>query len=87
MSRMDDIKEINGHAKDLEIKLGKLSAAVVEDFIKKFNDLDNFIKRSSLSQKKDIVLDFDCFSVKWLPKTQTFNVVITSKGVDVYSPD
>jgi len=87
MSRMDEIKEINGHAKDLEIKLGKLSAAVVEDFIKKFNDLDSFIKRSSLSQKKDIQLDFDCFSVKWLPKTQTFNVVITSKGIDVYSPD
>ncbi len=85
MSRMDEIKEINGHAKDLEIKLGKLSTAVVEDFIKKFNDLDNFIKRSSLSQEKDIELDFDYFSVRWLPKTQTFNVLITSKGIDVYS--
>jgi hypothetical protein len=84
---MDEIKEINGHAKDLEIKLGKLSAVLVEDFIKKFNDLDSFIKRSSLSQEKDIELDFDYFSVKWLPKTQTFNVVITSKGIDVYSPD
>jgi hypothetical protein len=71
----------------LEIKLGKLSAVLVEDFIKKFNDLDSFIKRSSLSQEKDIELDFDYFSVKWLPKTQTFNVVITSKGIDVYSPD
>ena len=87
MSRMDKIEEINDHVEDLEIKLEELSAATVKDFIKKFNDLESFIKRSSLSQKEDIELDFDSFSVNWRPKTQKFNVHVYSEGIDVNSPD